>query len=51
MMSLKTRLDRLEKHADLGHAWVLEAVWVGDEPPEVPPGSIGILLHWEWPTG
>jgi hypothetical protein len=49
-MSLKTRLNRLEEHADLGHAWVLQVVWAEDEPPEAPPGSITIILHWERPT-
>jgi hypothetical protein len=49
-MSLKTRLDRLEEHADLGSKWVLQVLWAEDEPPEAPPGSITIILHWEWPT-
>jgi hypothetical protein len=49
-MSLKTRLDRLEQQADLRPAWVVHVVWAEDEPPEVPPGSIRVVLHWERPT-
>jgi hypothetical protein len=49
-MSLKTWLDRLEQQADLRPAWVVHVVWAEDEPPETPPGSIRIILHWERPT-
>jgi hypothetical protein len=49
-MSLKTRLNRLEEHADLGPEWVLQVVWAEDEPREAQPGSITIILHWERPT-
>jgi hypothetical protein len=48
-MSLKTRLDRLEEQADLRPEWVLQVLWAEDEPPEAPPGSITIILHWERP--
>jgi hypothetical protein len=49
-MSQKTRLDRLEQHANLGHAWVLQVVWPEDKPADAPPGSIRIILHWERST-
>jgi hypothetical protein len=48
-MSLKTRLDRLEQQADLRPAWVVHVVWAEDEPPDTPPRSLTIILHWEWP--
>jgi hypothetical protein len=49
-MNLERRLQRLEEHTDLRHEWVLQVVWVEDTPPESPPGSIIIVLHWERPT-
>jgi hypothetical protein len=49
-MSLKMRLDRLEQQADLWPKWALHVVWAEDEPPEAPPGSLRIVLHWERPT-
>jgi hypothetical protein len=49
-MSLKARLDRLELRADRRPAWVVHVVWAEDEPPDTPPGSLRIALHWEWPA-